>query len=719
MNERQLEMGANIEKQGNCNGWLTDRWEKILFILCAVVIFSVRLVHISELYGVIVMPDEAGYWSHAANMAGLSWEKLLGIWYSYGYSLLLAPLFFISHNMTTLYRIAVVENAILGVIGFILGIKIIKEIQPECGNKHAIAVSFVAASYSAYIFQSQIAWSETFLYTWFMFMLWLCIYFLKKPNVLRGVLFAFSIGFLYIIHNRTVPILVALALFLVLLLWKKQISWKPVIAIIFTLIVIMILNHYIKIGLSQMMWGEPYGFQGNDFATQGSSIKLLFSLDGIKTLFLSLAGKVWYLLVSTLLLGFWGMAYFVKRVWKMLKGDQNHVETAFFFFVLMCSLGVIATATIVMNGVKGDGRIDTLFYGRYSDMIVAPLIMFGLLYLKDCKFIECLIQGVFGIMLLIETATLVLLEITQLDSTYINLVCVPGIYLIPPFNVVGMTIFAVIIGGIIITMFLALQNINNLNLKRFLKSSIFLACVVTFLVAANNIYNQYIAPSQYWAEKNKGVLQMLRDNPEFTVNSRTNSFRYQYGLQAYLPESDVINVDLPIEENNDFFLITNDSIDSDNLDDLMVVEIPSDYNIFVKGEGIIEKLENQGYNLYKMITYDNLDIESKEDRLSVDLGSEVVVNIDFICQENIQYKNTDNIRLSYHIYDMTGNCLVWDGVRTDFEEVNDDTIMQLKIDEDVFSKAGDYRIQIDAISGEIGWFSNHGFETENVYVTVE
>ena len=142
--------------------------EKFLFLCCSLIILGIRLINLNELHGPIVMNDEAGYWSHAANIAGMNWTEVLGSWYSYGYSLLLAPLFLITHNMTILYRMAIVENALMGILSFWLTIKIIKEINCDSSSKAAIAYSFISCMYSSYMFQAQIGWSETYIYTWFL-----------------------------------------------------------------------------------------------------------------------------------------------------------------------------------------------------------------------------------------------------------------------------------------------------------------------------------------------------------------------------------------------------------------------------------------------------------------------------------------------------------------------------------------------------------------------
>lgn len=198
------------------------RSDKALLYVYITILVLIRLIHIMEMQGPVIMYDEAGYWSHAANIFGLSWVKAEPAWYSYGYSLLLVPLFFFTHDMVLLYQLAIIENIILGVIGFIICNKIIRMLEPECTPVFSLTVSFIASCYSSYLFQSQIGWAETFIYIWFLVVLWRCLAFLKKEDVMNSILFSFSASFLYIIHNRNLPILLALGFFYLALFGRNR-----------------------------------------------------------------------------------------------------------------------------------------------------------------------------------------------------------------------------------------------------------------------------------------------------------------------------------------------------------------------------------------------------------------------------------------------------------------------------------------------------------------
>lgn len=404
-----------------------NKGAKVLFCIYLSIIIFVRLIHITDIQGPMIFYDEIGYWGHAANLAGLPWTKAEPAWYSYGYSLLLLPLFSITHNMEQLYQYSIIINVFLSIIGFCASIEIAKAIYPEGKLTFRITIAFIAACYSSYIFQSQIGWAETFIYVWFLIVLLSCSYFLKTRNIMSLVLFSFNISFLYIIHNRTLPVIIAFFMLLFILLWLNQISYKSVLIALLILLTIMIINHYMKIWLSQLMWGEANAFIGNDLRSNILKLVRLDAFELFSDIFISMIGKMWYLLASTFLFAFWGALYLFKEIIKDYKYKKWDNRSYFFIFCLLCILGVFAVTTLSM--LPSQERIDFLFYGRYSDMIAGILIIFGGVYLEKNKELFY-IQSERNIAFLIFIITGLIVNywtVPLIGKSGFNVVCVPGI----------------------------------------------------------------------------------------------------------------------------------------------------------------------------------------------------------------------------------------------------------------------------------------------------
>lgn len=90
---------------------IKKQYKLLLFFICSIIIFIFRIWYIRESNVLAIRNDEYGYWTHAALFTGHDWSDVFAghmNWYSYGYSLILTPLFWISHNLHFMYKAAIV-----------------------------------------------------------------------------------------------------------------------------------------------------------------------------------------------------------------------------------------------------------------------------------------------------------------------------------------------------------------------------------------------------------------------------------------------------------------------------------------------------------------------------------------------------------------------------------------------------------------------------------
>ena len=82
-------------------------------ILFAVIVFVINIIYVGKFNTFYVLNDEFGYWASAAKFAGYDWSSAASTvnYYSYGYSLLLFPLFAVFKDPAMLYKAALVMNA--------------------------------------------------------------------------------------------------------------------------------------------------------------------------------------------------------------------------------------------------------------------------------------------------------------------------------------------------------------------------------------------------------------------------------------------------------------------------------------------------------------------------------------------------------------------------------------------------------------------------------
>ncbi|MCC8107030.1 MAG: hypothetical protein LIO99_13695 [Clostridiales bacterium] len=635
--------GRLKEKKEYTMGGKTASWEVLdnrkrellVFWLLAAAICVMRLWHISELRAPIVYNDEIGYWSHAANLAGLFWTETESAWYSYGYSLLLVPLFWITHNMEILYRLAIGENVLLGVIGFWAGFRILRELDQDLNKIVAMFISFVAATYSAYVFQSNIAWTETFLYTWFLITALLAIRFCKRPTYGNTVLLTLATAFLYLIHNRTLAVWVALLMTVVYMLFRRQISWKHVLLMVGILAVVYMANKEVKVYLNALMWGSEKSFKGNSVSAQSGKLKLLTSVAGIKRLLRSLAGKVWYLFSSTFLVGYLGMVYLLKGFIKNVRKKTRKGLDSAYLFLGLSVLGTLAVAMLgaVPKNIAAGGsysRLDTLFYGRYSDMVTGMLIMLGLmgLYQGCCRrrsIRSVFMEAVPG--LIVYGVCLVVIQIyfSGIGDYAMNVPCVPGVFFRGAYtsNAISFKQITAIASFLFVLILLGFQ----LFRLRFEKIGAGLRCLLVglgmicvFWKTANNAYQLYIENLQTKNYNNysEGV-ELLNANTQYQIYCKglgKNHYTLRQYLRVTVVEGD-FTYSASDEEN--YFLIA-DLEDLENVDfsakNYYYVQSFWEVQFLVVGDEIAENLESQGYACIPVESLEEIEALAADETLA-------------------------------------------------------------------------------------------------------
>lgn len=743
-----------------------QRRERILFFFLIIVILLLRLWHISELNAPWIFEDEIMYWSHAANMAGLNWTEVGTLWYSYGYSLLLVPLFWITHNTAVLYRMAIVLNALMGAASFVLGYAIIREADKKIGRITAMLVSFAAACYSAYIFQSNIAWSETFIYTWFLLILWSTIRFCKHTSLRNTIFLTAEIFFLYLIHNRNIIIFIAYIMTLLWMMFKKQIDWKKVGAAVAVLAVGFAINSLVKQQLSIMMWGDTNLFKGNNLSTQGQSLKLFLSLEGWWKLIRSFAGKMWYVLTASLLLAYPGIIYLGRKMYDGIRrrkdGDQasdTDNMSSFYLFLSLFVCGTIAVSTIVMADLDMDFelRVDRYFYGRYSETVLGILIMFGLLHIVSIlKKRESIRECLAGMIFYLLCSGSLYLEISPYpfvnnDTLAVN--CVPGIFYFEKFSLVNCCAI-VLLFYLAVYLLFCFSSTAREKIQAGKRAGLSILTAVIFCTVGENVY-QVCIPSYQNTNKQvcTKITDIMKENLGYTtyqfldldwsakqiIRSRVVDGRIKY----LLPDNSVDDVSdkggflaginhavthgLPDDmEENCFFIMEKRSGGKIDLSDKDLYFILADGSMVLMGIGeeLEETMRAEGYPCSRIENAnikepDEADlqilIEDKEKQV-VKLGQEL--SFDAVLQDDSEsIVWNDRYTLAYHIHGRDGEPVLWGGNQFQVETFAGDQTIPMAVSTSNLNEIGEHIVEpalFDTQSGK--WLS--GIKADTVRMTV-
>lgn len=486
-------------------------------------------------------------------------------------------------------------------------------------------------------------------------------------------------------------------------------------------LILLVLDHFAKNVLSEMMWGTIDGFNGNDVNSNLTKLDGILSWEGLVKLATSLVGKIWYLLVATLSLGFWGVVYLIRQVYRDYKESKLTTNGLFSIFCLLCICGTLSVATIAM--ISANNRLDILIYGRYSDMLVGILIVLGLVYLKTDYNWRKNLLFLFYIFITIVAAIVIYYHNLPLEDTFINPVCVPGIFFSKKFDVYQITVSAVGIAVFIYILFIQTKKYFGYHIA--FETLVIIVCTTVFSLVAYNGYCIYIQPNQNEEYSNITAYSCLNNHKDYDIYYVKSDKEVEASRLRMQVIDSTIYYRMPPRIEDDYFVVIDDR-DKFNLltyDSLYLVNYFGSYYVFAKGESLTELLRKEGYWLYEMknieiLTYDDVDIDCPEKNMIVQSGIPFEINVEFHVDKDVFLINENKYCLSYHIYDAQNNLIKWDGNRTPFISVSDTQNISMKLEDESLLEPGEYVVLIDLVEEGVTWLSSYGLEMEKISLTV-
>jgi hypothetical protein len=349
--------------------------------------------------GPVVVADEVGYLANARVLAGgIDGQLSTAPFYHGGYSLLLAPLLALVHNPETSYRLVLVLNALLAAslapLVYLLLTRCFS-VRPQAAVWPALA----AAAYPSVTIYTQVAMSENLLLP--LLVLWLLCAgcFLKAGGGSAQAGFAAAAAvcavWLWAAHGRmivTVPLTVAL---FALVLWQRTASRAALLGlavVVIGLLGVHVLDHF----LIARNWS------GHTQSEVSGRLAIIESASGIGAFVRNLAGESWYLAVSTL-----GVLLAAA-----LPIDRNALRLRFTPSRVVVALMLLTGGALLVESAlsfRTTDRPDILIYGRYTEVVVPPLLALALVRLRTARRIHL---GAVVVLLLASTAVAALLRTT-------------------------------------------------------------------------------------------------------------------------------------------------------------------------------------------------------------------------------------------------------------------------------------------------------------------
>lgn len=339
---------------------------------------------INRLYAPSIMPDEMGYWCAGAFFSGNRWTDVMQTspYYSYGYGLVLAPLFWLFQDPVWLFRGAIVLNAVFLCGSYLLSCALARGLFGHFRTGLRKGVCLCLTLYSYQIYNAQGTQPDAVMVFFYWLLVWLLVRLLKTARPVAAVPLAAVSCYLFTLHMRNLGILIALMMVLGGLVLLKKLSPRLLIAFLVSAALFFALALWVKAWYSGQVWGSSEFVDINNTSSAFGSVFSLFSIRGLVALFYNFLGRIFYLGCSTFLLFYWTVFVMVRDLWKAWKRRYLHRFQVVEIFLLLTMLGEIGISCLFMIEPT---RMDHVLYGRYHEQVLGPLLLFGLMRLGQMR----------------------------------------------------------------------------------------------------------------------------------------------------------------------------------------------------------------------------------------------------------------------------------------------------------------------------------------------
>jgi hypothetical protein len=338
-----------------------------------------------------VYADEFGYLGNAATLSGHDWSGVGGgfAYYGFGYSLLIAPIYWVTSDPRTIYDFALLINNLCLAGIFLLAYDSAQRLIGKHRGFDAFLIALAASAYPAFQFYAKFALAEAML----TFLVWLMFYLYvrlerRKIKLRHLSVLALVSVYAYAVHPRALVIIIATLLIVGLMRYRARIRWRDVLSVCVITIALMIAVTMVKNYLIIHTMGKsPSRMSGNVYHVVETHVAGFLSINGIKRFLHTLGGQSFYLISSTYGLWLLGMCialYCWCRSWVEWKAPKNtkdanssvsHKVGKYFLalsFVLLSMLGMLFVSSVFM---MHSHRIDGFFYGRYNEAFIGPVLL--------------------------------------------------------------------------------------------------------------------------------------------------------------------------------------------------------------------------------------------------------------------------------------------------------------------------------------------------------
>jgi len=360
--------------------WIDGKEARIFFIL--IIVISFWFVN-CQYQGPAYLQDEIGYLSNASFLAGYRVDGASS--YLGGYSIFLAPLFFMIDEPFLIWQAIMALNAFFWGLCFWVLFKIGDLLFPVAAEKTKKIAIVLSALYPTCISMCGYAFPTT-LITFFFLLSIYTILNLDLNSRKSIVLHSLCAGFIFWIHMTGLAPVIAT---IILIGWAgiRQRKYTALIISALVMIGMCVVSHwFFNPYLVREM--TPSGFASlRHYPDTGNLIASVLSINFLFNVLLRVGGQLSCLVASTFGLSMVGFYFVVKSILFYIQdvkagdentnnGTDNRIKRGF-AYVILCIIGVTTMGGLLF-AFRGIGRIDTWLYSRYAEPFGFIFLFIGL-----------------------------------------------------------------------------------------------------------------------------------------------------------------------------------------------------------------------------------------------------------------------------------------------------------------------------------------------------
>lgn len=268
---------------------------EVLFqCVLAVALFMAGTYRIQESIMPILLDDEYGYWSNSAFFTGSNWSSITSkiAYYSYGYSLVLAPIRLLSKwralTWAQTYQAAQLVNVTFLVTSFFIAVRLCKRYMTNFNWAVRSMACFAVMVYSSNLFYAHITFTECTLNLVFWIFLYVMMRVTDAPKTINHVAYAVTAFYIYTVHQRSLAILMTSVFVVLYLRLIRKNTLKHTAAFGIALYVCSLFHAMVKGTLQNVC------YRGNAWSGLTDSVQYIFTK---KSALILVAGIVLFVLL--------------------------------------------------------------------------------------------------------------------------------------------------------------------------------------------------------------------------------------------------------------------------------------------------------------------------------------------------------------------------------------------------------------------------------------